>query len=129
MNLLRQQIILNLFSNAVKYSPNNTQIDILLERDNELVIFQVKDQGFGIPEKDLQNIFNKFYRVTENEKVREVSGSGLGLSLVRQLVEIHNGKIKVESNKGGGSIFSIYLPILENQQKPISDKEEKDIIF
>jgi len=128
-NGMMEQIILNLFSNAVKYSPNNTQIDILLERDNELVIFQVKDQGFGIPEKDLQNIFNKFYRVTENEKVREVSGSGLGLSLVRQLVEIHNGKIKVESNIGGGSIFSIYLPILENQQKPISDKEEKDIIF
>lgn len=110
---MMEQIILNLFSNAVKYSPDNSKVDILLKSNDTFVILQVKDQGFGIPEKDLQNIFDKFYRVTDNEKVRAVNGSGLGLSLVKQLVEIHNGKIKVESQLGFGSIFSIFLPALE----------------
>jgi PAS domain S-box-containing protein len=114
-NGMMEQIILNLFSNAVKYSPDSTQIELLLNCDNEHAIFQVKDQGFGIPEKDLQNIFNKFYRVMDNEKLRNINGSGLGLSLVKQLVEIHNGRIEVKSTLGVGSVFSVYLPVQPEQ--------------
>ncbi|HPG38984.1 MAG TPA: ATP-binding protein [bacterium] len=110
-NGMMEQIILNLFSNAIKYSPDSTQIELQLIRENDHAIFRIKDQGFGIAEKDLQNIFNKFYRVTDNEQVRNINGSGLGLALVKQLVEIHNGRIEVNSTLGAGSVFSIFLPV------------------
>ncbi len=110
-NGMMEQIILNLFSNAIKYSPDTTQIELHLTVENDHAIFRVKDQGFGIPEKDLQNIFKKFYRVTDNEQVRNINGSGLGLSLVQQLVEIHNGRIEVNSKIGAGSEFSVFLPV------------------
>jgi len=121
-NGMMEQIILNLFSNAVKYSPDSSKVDIFLKCNEKFVVLQVKDQGFGIPEKDLQNIFNKFYRVTDNEQVRAVNGSGLGLSLVKQLVEIHNGKIALESKLGVGSIFSVYLPAFKSQDTPAFEK-------
>jgi len=128
-NGMMEQIVLNLFSNAVKYSPNNSRIDILIKCNDNFVVLQVKDQGYGIAEKDLQNIFNKFFRVTDNEKVRAVNGSGLGLSLVKQLVEIHNGRIEVKSHPGEGSIFSIFLPALPSGDALVAEKEKKENII
>jgi two-component system phosphate regulon sensor histidine kinase PhoR len=105
-----EQVILNLFNNAVKYSPENTAIEIRLkERENEVIV-EVEDNGYGISEKSLPRIFDKFYRVTDNEKVREITGTGLGLSLVKEIVEIHDGTIAVKSKLGEGSTFSFTIP-------------------
>ncbi len=113
-NGMMEQIILNLFSNAIKYSPDNTRVLLALEQENGNVSFKVSDEGFGIPENDLQNIFKKFYRVSENEKTRDIRGSGLGLSLVKQLVEIHDGQINVTSSVGKGSTFILTFPLLDS---------------
>ncbi|RIK78222.1 hypothetical protein DCC62_08050 [candidate division KSB1 bacterium] len=107
---MMEQVILNLFNNAVKYSPENTAIEIRLkEREND-VLFEIEDNGYGISEKALPRIFEKFYRVTDNDKVREVTGTGLGLSLVKEIVELHNGVINVKSKVGEGSTFFFSIP-------------------
>ncbi|MCG3118910.1 MAG: Sensor histidine kinase ResE [bacterium] len=105
-----EQVILNLFTNAVKYSPENTAIEIRLkERENDVLI-EVEDNGYGISEKAQQRLFEKFYRVTDNEKVREITGTGLGLALVKEIIEIHGGSITVRSKLGEGSTFSFTIP-------------------
>jgi PAS domain S-box-containing protein len=105
-----EQVILNLFNNAVKYSPENTAIEIRLkERENDVLI-EVEDNGYGISEKSLPRIFDKFYRVTDNEKVRETTGTGLGLSLVKEIVEIHGGTMTVSSKLNEGSTFAFNVP-------------------
>ncbi len=114
---MMEQVFLNLFSNAIKYSPDNTRIDFVIRQNEEDVIVEVHDQGYGIPPKALPRIFDKFYRITDNEKVREVTGSGLGLSLVKQIVEMHGGRIEVESEVGQGSVFSVYLPRMTTREK------------
>jgi len=70
----------------------------------------VKDTGYGISENSLPHIFDKFYRVTDNEEVQDVMGSGLGLPLVKEIVEIHGGTIEVQSVLSKGSTFSVNLP-------------------
>jgi len=105
------EVILNLFSNAVKYSPEKAKIEIKAAKSEDYIEIQIIDTGFGIPEKALTRIFDKFYRVTDNEKVREVTGSGLGLSLVKEIVELHNGTVSVKSKVGQGSTFTIKLPL------------------
>ena len=104
------EVILNLFSNAVKYSPSNTRITIVVEENDKEQIIKVMDQGYGIPEKALNRIFDKFYRVTENENVQEEEGSGLGLALVKEIINKHNGRIWAESQLNRGSTFFITLP-------------------
>lgn len=105
-----EEVILNLFSNAVKYSPENTKVTIFVEDKDDEMIVGVKDQGYGISKKSLPNIFNKFYRVTDNELVREISGSGLGLSLVKEIIKAHGGSVWVESELGKGSTFYFSIP-------------------
>jgi len=105
-----EEVVLNLFSNAIKYSPEHTSINICVEEIDDDLVVKVTDQGYGISKESLPNIFNKFYRVTDNEKVREISGSGLGLSLVKEIVEIHGGNVWVNSELGKGSTFSFSIP-------------------
>ncbi len=105
-----EQVVLNLFSNAVKYSPENTAIEIRLKERESEVLIEVEDNGYGISEKSQQRLFEKFYRVTDNEKVREITGTGLGLALVKEIVEIHGGAIAVHSKLGDGSTFSFTIP-------------------
>ncbi|MBN1550800.1 HAMP domain-containing protein [bacterium] len=106
-----EEVIINLFTNAVKYSPEHTRILITaIQKDTELKI-SIKDEGYGISKESLPNIFNKFYRVTDNDHVRDIEGSGLGLSLVKEIVELHRGVVWVESELGKGSQFHFTLPI------------------
>jgi len=105
-----EQAILNLFSNAVKYSDNNTQVQLRLTENDENLTVEVQDKGFGISEKALPHIFEKFYRVTDNEEARETNGTGLGLPLAKEIVEVHGGTIEVKSRPGHGSKFIIVLP-------------------
>jgi signal transduction histidine kinase len=99
-------IILNLFENAVKYSPENSMIRISLKEQGNGVILSVADEGVGISETEKQNIFKKFYRVG-SEETRKTKGTGLGLYIVKYLVEKHGGKILVKDNSPKGTVFEV----------------------
>ena len=103
-------VLVNLLSNAMKFSHKIKEVTIKLFKDNGNVVLQVADQGIGISPKDTSRIFKRFYRV-KNEIVSETRGSGLGLTLVKHISKAHGGWIKVESEPGKGSIFSVILPI------------------
>lgn len=109
------EVILNLFSNAVKYSPDGKTITIEVEDKEDQQLVRIIDQGYGIPEKSLNRIFDKFYRVTDNEHIQEITGSGLGLSLVKEIIELHDGSIWVESKIGEGSTFTFSIPKSEDE--------------
>jgi signal transduction histidine kinase len=99
-------IILNLFENAVKYSPEDSTITIRLKKQNQKIILNVEDEGSGISDDEKNSIFGKFYRIG-SEETRKTKGTGLGLYIVKYLVEQHNGTIKVKNNFPKGSNFEI----------------------
>jgi signal transduction histidine kinase len=102
--------LVNLLSNAIKYSPLNKQIKIWIGKESDAVVLKVEDQGIGIDNKDVDKVFDRFYRAAgENEKT--YPGFGIGLFLAREIIERHHGSIFVESQKGKGSIFTIKLPM------------------
>lgn len=103
------QIIINLLDNAVKYSEPEAEIDITLKEGPEEIIVSVTDKGEGIPEKDLNRIFERFYRVDQTRS-RKTGGTGLGLSIVKHLTEQMGGSVGVESTPGTGSRFFFILP-------------------
>ena len=100
----------NLINNAVRYNVQNGNIKINSQCDNSQVIIKISDSGIGIPKEDLDKVFSEFYR-SENAKKHVSFGTGLGLSLVKQIIENYNGKIKVESEAGKGTTFVITLPV------------------
>jgi signal transduction histidine kinase len=102
--------LLNLVNNALKYSQDRKFIGVNLYRDNGSVKLEVVDQGIGIPHDEQQKIFEKFYRVGD-PLVHNTKGSGLGLSLVRHIVQAHGGEVSVDSTPGQGSKFTIALPV------------------
>lgn len=103
-----EQMLTNLISNAVKYSPDNPEIHVRAYGDGSNVILQVRDQGLGIDDNDLPGMFSRFFRA---KTASGIHGTGIGLSLVKKLVELHGGTITVESKKDSGSTFTITLPI------------------
>ncbi len=106
--LLFPSIIINLVENAFKYSPENAQVIISLSNHNGKLNLSVSDNGFGISENEKSKIFEKFYRVG-NEETRNTKGTGLGLYIVEKIVLAHGGKIEVADNKPNGSIFKISI--------------------
>lgn len=107
---LLKHILFNLLSNAIKYSPEGGLITLRLERKEEWLLIRVSDQGMGIPEADLQGLFEPFHR---GENVDSIPGTGLGLAIVKNCVEVHGGTIQVSSKLGMGSTFKIMLPFRE----------------
>ncbi len=105
-----QMIVMNLLSNAIKYNKKGGRVDISLNKTGDFVRLQVADTGVGIPKEDLPRIFDKFYRVKTGE-TRKVVGSGLGLSIVKTLVDKLGGRIEVESELGKGTKFTVLLPL------------------
>ena len=108
-----RQLVDNLLSNAIRYTPKKGQIRISLQSENNQVIFQVKDTGPGIPSSDQPYIFDRFYRASNVE--REIPGSGLGLAIVKTIVDNHQGRVWVDSTLGVGSIFTVVLPVAEDE--------------
>jgi len=104
------EALLNLLTNAAKYSPADKEITINLAGSGKNVVIEVMDRGIGIPPKEKKRIFNKFYR-TSQKKVTETEGTGLGLALVRYIIQAHRGYVKVESEQGKGSKFSLVIPV------------------
>jgi two-component system sensor histidine kinase SenX3 len=111
--------ISNLIENAINYSPENTQVSITEKCENNLIEIAVTDQGIGIPKKDLERIFERFYRV-DPARSRQTGGTGLGLSIVKHIVTNHGGDVAVWSAEDAGSTFTIRLPRFvptENSEK------------
>jgi signal transduction histidine kinase len=106
---LIRQVLSNLIENAIKYSPDETTLQILSEEKEGLIWVHVKDQGPGIPEDELPHVFSKFFR-SKNAKSSPIKGSGLGLYLAQYFTELHGGEIFVESTYGQGTTFTIKLP-------------------
>ncbi|MCX7769532.1 MAG: ATP-binding protein [Proteobacteria bacterium] len=106
-----RQVFTNIIENAIKYNVNNGKVFVSIEEDEHNYIVKVKDTGIGIRKEDIGKIFDRFYRADKSRK-REIGGAGLGLSICKWIIESHGGYIKVESEYGKGSTFSIYLPKL-----------------
>ncbi|CAB4843250.1 MAG: histidine kinase [Actinobacteria bacterium] len=102
----------NLIENAINYSPENTNVSISTSTEADIVTISVADQGIGIPESDLERIFERFYRV-DPARSRETGGTGLGLSIVKHVAAKHGGEIKVWSSQNVGSTFAFRLPIYQ----------------
>jgi signal transduction histidine kinase len=102
--------LINILGNAVKYSPESARITFAIKEDDDMVVFEINDTGFGMDDKDLPHIFDKFYR-SENEDVVEQNGSGLGLAITAEIIKTHDGFIEVESELDKGSRFTIKIPM------------------
>jgi PAS domain S-box-containing protein len=109
-----QQVFRNLLNNAIKFSPNDGNILINAERNENTVRITFKDSGIGIPAKEIPHLFDRFYRGSSATK-QEITGSGLGLSIVKEILDLHNGEITVQSEVNMGSKFTIILPIDQRQ--------------
>lgn len=106
---LMEYAVYNLLTNAVKYSPAETEVWVSAERAGTHVRISVRDQGIGLDEKEIRNVFRKFYRTKKAEASGE-AGTGIGLSIVEQIVTEHGGRMEVASQPGRGSTFTIVLP-------------------
>ena len=104
------QILTNLISNAIKYSPKGGPVTITMSSDDVMLKVSVSDQGIGIPEDKLSRIFEKFERI-DNRDTRQAGGTGIGLFLVKHLVELHGGSINAQSTCGAGTTFTFELPV------------------
>ncbi|HET6661737.1 MAG TPA: ATP-binding protein [Rubrobacter sp.] len=103
------QVFINLLDNAINYSDPGARVDVEIEEDDSTVTVRIRDTGVGIPKEDLNQLFERFYRV-DKDRSRATGGSGLGLAISRQIVEMHGGSISVESEVDVGSVFEVRLP-------------------
>jgi signal transduction histidine kinase len=113
-----EQAVLNLLTNAMKYSGSGRTIDLCLSRSGGEAIISVRDEGIGIAPADQARIFEKFYRISTPENQR-IPGTGLGLTLVDHIVKGHDGSVRVESAPGRGSVFAIHLPLGVDEESPL----------
>jgi signal transduction histidine kinase len=104
-----EQVLQNIIQNAVKYSPSGGMITVRTEAQNGHACVSISDQGIGIPQDSLAHLFERFYRA-ENAEAQHISGMGVGLYLVKEIVGLHGGAIEVNSTEGAGSTFTIRLP-------------------
>lgn len=104
-----QSLVHNLLENAAKYSPTDSTIDVQLTTDDRHIILRVADQGQGIAKENRQKVFERFYREDESHS-NKVAGSGIGLAIVKMIIEKYHGKITIRDNEPVGTIFTVYLP-------------------
>jgi PAS domain S-box-containing protein len=114
---LMRQVISNLVSNAIKYSPEGKTVKVSLDYADRTLVLKVSDQGIGIPEADLPHLFEPFHR---SGNVGTIAGTGLGLAITKESVELHGGTITVESQTGVGTTFTVRIPVVaENEATDI----------
>jgi len=107
-----EHVMTNLIGNAIKFTPEEGRVWVLVKRQTSDVVVQVIDSGIGIPKEAQRNLFSKFFQV-DGSATREAGGTGLGLYIARRIVEAHGGRIWVDSETGKGSAFSFSLPLSE----------------
>ena len=116
------QVIDNIMNNAIKYSPDGGEITCRLLETHKHVILSISDEGLGVPKKDLTHIFDRFFRV-DKARSRAQGGTGLGLAISKEVIEMHKGKIWLDSSEGKGSTFYISLPY-ESYEEDLWDEIE-----
>jgi signal transduction histidine kinase len=116
-----RRVLDNLLNNAIKFTPEGGTITVSVWQEGEEVLLEVRDTGIGIPADQLTRIFDRFYQVDGSLR-RRYGGVGLGLALVKDLVEMHNGRVMVESQPDVGSVFTVILPVFE--QVEMDDRQE-----
>jgi len=104
-----QSMVMNLVNNAIKFTPERGQVFISARRRGQELVIRVSDTGIGIPKEALPKIFDRFYRVHQPGK--RIQGTGLALAIVKEIVNMHAGRIEVESQLGQGSVFTVFLPL------------------
>jgi signal transduction histidine kinase len=102
-------VLQNLLQNAVKYSPEGGPVEVAVEAWDGQVCLRVSDRGLGIPEEALPQLFERFYRAP-NADSQQISGMGIGLFVVKEIVRLHGGRVWAEPQEGGGSRFTVCLP-------------------
>jgi len=107
------QILRNLLSNAIRYTPSQGEIHLTASRSDSGVTISIRDTGVGIAPEHLPSIFERFYRA-DSSRTRATGGTGLGLAIVKQMVQAHGGQITVASQKGQGTCFTLTLPAVSN---------------
>lgn len=107
---LLEKAIGNLIDNAVKYTPAGGRIEVYVKSADKAVRIEVRDNGIGIPEADIERVFERFYRV-DKSRSREMGGTGLGLAIVKHIAQLHHGEVAVRSKPGKGSAFTISVPV------------------
>jgi len=112
--------IFNLLDNAVKYSEAGEPVEVTAERRGDRCAIAVRDHGIGIPSRDLERIFERFYRV-DRARSRQTGGTGLGLSIVRHTAQAHGGEVTVESHEGEGTTFTLLLPAVPPAARDLSE--------
>jgi signal transduction histidine kinase len=105
------QLLYILLDNAIKYTPSGGTVKLKLFQEGNVLTIRAEDNGIGIDEKDLPHIFERFYRA-DKSRARQMGGHGLGLSIAKWIVDTHHGTIRVSSDLGKGSAFTIRLPII-----------------
>ncbi|WP_083580135.1 sensor histidine kinase [Planktothrix tepida] len=108
-----KQILINLLTNAIRYSPEGGTINLELIYQPTEVIFKIRDRGIGIPESELDQVFDAFYRGSNADSISGTPGAGLGLTVVKRLVKLHQGTITLESILNQGTIVTLSLPVSE----------------
>ena len=109
-----KQVMVNLIANAIQHTPQSGEVSVVLGKKDGMSLFQVIDTGYGIPQEELPFIFERFYRTEKSRQREKGTGFGLGLSIVRWIVNNHGGRIEVESKVGQGSTFRVYLPLWDD---------------
>jgi two-component system sensor histidine kinase VicK len=115
-----EQVLMNIMSNALKYTPDGGRIDIYSGSSGADVWVRIEDTGVGIPPEDLVRVFDRFYRV-DKARTRESGGTGLGLSIAKEIVTRHGGDIKIDSTPGEGTSVTVILPIAGNSEQLITN--------
>jgi signal transduction histidine kinase len=113
-----EQVLENLVQNAIKYSPSGGRIQVRIEPQSDTAKLCVSDEGIGIPQTAIPQVFDRFYRAP-NVDPQRITGMGIGLYVVKEIVTLHGGTVGVESGEGKGTTFTVTLPLdVEHQSKP-----------
>ncbi len=119
-----EQVFYNLLSNANKFSPNGANVVVRLKETDSNIIIKVEDSAIPLTEEEKEKIFTPYYRGEDADERERISGLGLGLSISKKIIELHGGRLWLETKLGKGNIFALSLPVLkDNQQRVITDKE------
>jgi two-component system, OmpR family, phosphate regulon sensor histidine kinase PhoR len=111
-----QEAFVNILMNAIKYTPANGRIQIRLRQQDAFALLEIQDSGFGIPDELQPNLFRPFYRA-KTQDTANIPGTGLGLHLVKNIIERHQGRMIFQSTYGSGSTFGFILPLSTSQSK------------
>src|SRR5690606_1804584 len=118
-----EKVLLNLLSNALKFTPAGGVVEVSVDAESEAAVIAVRDTGIGIAPEDLPRVFQRFYQ-SDTSATRRYKGTGIGLALARELVELHGGEIHAESTPGAGSTFTVRLPLTDGEELPAREGEE-----